>query len=139
MDGGQPTPLPPDVIVDPITEDDDPTGQSYQLVVDVNLTIETLVDFYGNDGIVPVPDTDNEVSTGLTVTFAVIGYLAAPGSLAVGGYNGDMAVEYNANVVIDSSGIVNDDLFAPVSVEASAAESAQNSDNSGTNDGGGYP
>ncbi len=140
MDGGDPTP-PGSGGGEPETGDDRPIGNVYQFVVNVHLTIGAIVDFYGNDGIVPVPDADNTITVAQTLSFAVDGYLAAPGALVAGGYNGDVALDYNASVIIDPTGIVNGDLFAVAGdLLASGGESAQanGGETSGDNSGGGY-
>ena len=140
MDGGEPT-APGTGGGEPGTGGDVPVGNSYRFVVNVNLSLQALVNFHGNDGIVPVPDSDNQVNIEATLSFGVDGYLAAPGSLVAGGYNGDVALDYNASVIIDPAGIVNGDLFslAAEDPEADPANANNNQQGGGGQSGGGYP
>ena len=142
MGGGEPTP-PGGGGGEPETGEDRPVGNSYSFAVNVYLTIGAMVNFHGNGGIVPVPDADNEIGVTLTLSFGVDGYLAAPGALVAGGYNGDVAIDYNASVIIDPAGIINGDLFATAEEQSQGGEgggSAQESSTGGSTEssGGGY-
>ena len=136
MGGGEPTP-PSGGGGEPGTGGDVPVGNSYRFIVNVHLTIEALVDFHGSGGIVPVPDPDNQIEAALTLSFGVDGYLAAPGALVSGGYNGDVALDYNASVIIDYTGIINADLFA-TATESSTETTGTTSESTSESSGGGY-
>ena len=119
MDGGLPTPPPngggdtDPGVQPPYVDDDKPIGQTYRLDINVRIKLSNVMNLYGNNGIVPVPDKENIYKVVPILAMAVQGLVGQPGSFVSGSPSGGLPFDFDGSLVVDADTIVNADLFAP--------------------------
>lgn len=87
---------------------------SYGWVVNVNIGVSAVKSFYGEDGILPIsPSGENlQFTVHPYTTVWCDGIIVAPGDLLDTNGNGGIPLEYGGNLVVSGATVINADVFA---------------------------
>ena len=107
-----PDPTPPVDPSDPPSIDDDLVGETFEFVVEVNLSLDASVFTYFNDGVVKPNPTDLNGLVEMAVVPYATGFIVEAGGLLTTDGTGSIPIDYNGSLVTANAIVVNADLFA---------------------------
>ncbi len=105
--------LPPAPIVPPaIDNENNVDSGSFSWNVDVFITTNLEMVFYGNDGVLPPPPSAEDADTKQTFTVFVEALIVGPGEILATTSGGSIPLELAGSLVVADATVVNADLFS---------------------------